>query len=962
MDDVQLSHEAGYIELFSSTHIRGWLFKGSTPGKERFIQLKVDDVDEIQVAVDVDRPDVASAGYSNSKVGFYLALPKRYNDRDHQIAFLTEAGAPLYLKDARTGRVFCTATIYPVVNETPAHLAAIPDKLPPAETAVVYIDQIDESGIQGWATVKSKPFTPVSLDFLVDGEYFMVDGDRIKPTVCNLRRDDVTMQGYPSPLVGFSIKIPAAFFDDEPHELTIESADGQVIKIVTEQRPLGARLVFQFPRYVFLGRADGLHDGAMRGWCLRHDRKASQFIGGQDVLITMTGHPIAQVTANHFRADVGQAMKADPNCGFVFVPPEDIVSGKQIEFQFKTIPGLWELDNSPTKAMFPDHRGYKTLHELIETADALFTQMWKLRARLKTLLPAPYHNLNDYDMWARDYFKRLKLPNHDDAIGLLKTSTPPLVSIVCPVYLPRLKDFEAAVNSILCQSYQNWELIIADDGSESAELTACLEKFSLQDSRIRIHTCNANSGISKATNAALALARGTYIAFFDHDDLMVDCAIEILVDAALRTGAKLLYCDEDKVDDDGTYSEVNLKPDWNYRLLLCQNYICHILFVEHQHLKKAGLLKTKYDGAQDHDLVLRLSEITPPEQIHHVPKILYHWRKTPNSTSGSAKTKPYAIQAGIRAVTDHLARRKLTGRVTSLLDATIYTIDWKLNKIPSVTILIPYRDHIEMTRNCVTALRENTDYKNYEIILLDNWSTSDEAAEFAAEQSSQPGTKVIRIEERFNFSRINNIGVAISNAEYILLLNNDVIVSQSNWLTQMMGEAMADPLVGVVGNKLLYPNGLVQHGGIILGVGGVGDHAHRGLGAKNPGYMARAICAQDMSAVTAACLLCRREVYNSVGGFDEVDLTVAFNDVDFCLKVAKAGYRIVWTPGSTAEHLESLSRGNDFKPEHQTRFFHENKVMQERWRGVLENDPFYNENFSRQSGIFFDLKQTNEQR
>jgi len=303
-------------------------------------------------------------------------------------------------------------------------------------------------------------------------------------------------------------------------------------------------------------------------------------------------------------------------------------------------------------------------------------------------------------------------------------------------------------------------------------------------------------------------------------------------------------------------------------------------------------------------------------------------------------------------VSEHLARRGLRGEVTSLLGMTFYDIAWRLPHEPKVCIIIPYREYIDMTRTCVEALRAVTEYGNYEIVLVDNWSLSDEAAAFAREMAGLANVRVLRVAERFNYSLLNNLAVAETRSEFLLFLNNDVFVTQPSWLARMVGEALADPLVGIVGAKLLYPNGTVQHAGVVLGVGGVADHAHRGRAADDPGYMARAVCAQEFSAVTAACLLCRRDAFAAVGGFDEIDLRVAFNDVDLCLKAGAAGWRVVWTPGVVAEHQESLSRGSDMKPEQQVRFFDENKIMEERWREVLDNDPHYHRFFSRKSGTF----------
>ncbi len=377
--------------------------------------------------------------------------------------------------------------------------------------------------------------------------------------------------------------------------------------------------------------------------------------------------------------------------------------------------------------------------------------------------------------------------------------------------------------------------------------------------------------------------------------------------------------------------------------------------VERAQLDRIGPFRSEYDGSQDHDIIIRLSEVIPHDRILHVPEVLYHWRKTPTSTAASGKSKTYAVAAGIRAIQDHLDRKGLTGRVHSPRQITCFEIDWTIAREPAITIIIPYREHVATTRACLEALWANTDYANHQILLIDNWSVSDEALAFAAEMRGRDGVSVLRIEEPFNYSRLNNLAVADSLSELLLFMNNDVFVSDPGWLRAMVGEMLADPLVGIVGNKLLYPSGKVQHGGVILGVGGVADHAHKGRMADDAGYFGRAISAQDMSAVTAACMLCRRTVFDAVGGFDEKDLQVAFNDVDLCLKVGAAGYRVIWTPSSMAEHRESHSRGDDMRPDRQVRFFHEIETLKARWAEALSRDRFYHRAFSRQSGIFTDL-------
>lgn len=942
--DASLDH-AGYVDTISGWEIAGWLLGGHIDEKHPTFRVIFDGADTMIVFADLLREDVLTAGHKNGNVGFQFGVPERYRDgNSHEVGFFDNTGEALTLLDVKTK---LTSNVF---NFSTAELEA-PQSLPLQEISriIVFLDAVEESGLKGWAYNEAAPLIPTKL-------FLYIDGVNCGETLCDLPREDVRSSGHPSSLVGFSMPIPNLYYDDHVHHIEFRGVENTSVLLVGADRYPDHRPVFQFSPLQYVGRVDGLHDGAIRGWAILHDRLTDKKSGGLHVLVTLQNQPVAQIVANQFRADVAEAFDSNPNCGFVFVPPQDIITAKTLEFRFKIIPGAFELENSPYVASFPNLDSYRKIRDLATVTDSLFTQLWALRAQIKGLLPAEQHTLVNYDSWARLYHHRIAATPAPPLPAQYRDD-PPLVSIICPSYRPRMKDFVAAVESILAQTYANWELIIVDDASKSPELTACIKAYAVRDSRIRPVFNQKNGGISIATNTALSIARGHFIAFFDHDDLMVSRAIEYMVEAALCTGAKMLYCDEDKIDDEGMYSEVNLKPDWNYRLLLAQNYVCHILFVERAHLEKAGPLRKECDGAQDHDLILRLAEITPVTQIHHVPEILYHWRKTPFSTAGSGKAKTYTVDAGIRAVSDHLAKKNLDGVVCSPRGITIYDIIWKLSLQPKVTIIIPYREHVGMTTECLNALRTITDYDNFEILLVDNWSTSDAALEFASMQAQMPATRVMRVEEKFNYSRINNLAVAASEGEFLLFLNNDVVVRDPSWLKQMMGEALADPAVGIVGNKLLYPNGLVQHAGIILGVGGVADHAHRGLTEDEPGYMARAICAQDLSAVTAACLLCRREAFERVGGFDEADLQVAFNDVDMCLKVGRAGYRIVWTPGSVAEHRESLSRGNDFKPEHQARFFHENMTMEERWQGLLGNDPHYNPHFSRQGGIFMDLRQ-----
>jgi GT2 family glycosyltransferase len=528
----------------------------------------------------------------------------------------------------------------------------------------------------------------------------------------------------------------------------------------------------------------------------------------------------------------------------------------------------------------------------------------------------------------------------------------PLVSILCPVYRPKLHHFVAAVQSVRSQSYANWELIVVDDGSKDAALKDCIGDLVKQDGRIRSFTRRSNGGIGAATNTAISHAKGEYIAFFDHDDLLVHVAIEVMVRAAQRSGARLLYSDEDKIDERGNLTDPHLKSDWNYRLLLGNNYVCHLTILRRDLLDEVGAVSTAHDGAQDHDLMLRCAERLTAAEVHHEAEILYHWRKSEGSTALAADAKGYAAAAGVAAVGDHLQRRGLAAKVSALEGMTVYRVEWQRSEEPRVAIVIPYKDQVEITLRCLRAILSLTSYRNYEIVLVDNWSSSTAAREFAADVSNIAQVRVLRVAEPFNFSRLNNLATREVAADYYMFMNNDLFVTQRSWLRVLVDEALSGDRVGAVGGKFVYPDMTVQHGGVILGVGGVGEHAHRGIAHDAPGYMGRALLAQELSAVTAAGVLVDARAFVEVGGFDASDLLVAFNDVDLCLKLRAAGWKVIWTPEFIAEHHESISRGDDNDPAHRKRFYHENQTMQERWGAVIRNDPFYNQNFSRKAGIF----------
>jgi GT2 family glycosyltransferase len=818
---------------------------------------------------------------------------------------------------------------------------------PPNRTTLGFLDRIEEAAIAGWALDPLNPKSPLVMRVMIDG----IVADVI---TCDISRPDVGPLNLPSTRVGFEYRIPSRFQDGLRHVLAFATIEGEPIHLPGRGGLNLPELHFSLSRKTRIdGVLDGLVDGLIQGWVIRIDERSDEKTGGVRILVSSKGQPVAELVADQFRADVAEALGADPSCGFSYALPPELRHGKFITLDFQVMPERVPLRGSPLELAVPADAERARIEALIDRTDELFRFAYHLRRELKAALPSDRHTLAAYPGWAR---RNAPLIAARAAARYGAIAGEPLVSILCPVYRPDHGAFLEAIDSVIGQSYRNWELILVDDAGKDDRITASLNRLARADRRIRVFAQAKNGGISAATNRALAEARGEVIAFFDHDDLLDPLALEVMLRARTATGARLLYSDEDKINPGGHVSEPNFKPDFNYRLLLDQNYICHFVLADAALVRESGGFDTRYDGAQDHEFLLRLTEMLGAHEIHHVPEILYHWRISETSTAGSAAAKPQAALAGEAAVAAHLKRRQIPAKVARRGALTCYRTRFGFRDDPGVSILIPFRDHIDLTRQCVKAIRAHTAGVKFEIILLDNWSQSLEAEKFCAEQANHPDTRVLRIAEPFNYSRINNRGAQAAAYPFLLMLNNDVFVSHPDWLRTLLNEALADPSVGAVGAKLLYPNGTVQHAGVVIGVGGIAEHAFRGIPGDGPGYLARAISTADVGAVTAACMLVRREAFDRVGGFDEAELTVAFNDVDLCIKLREAGYRIVFTPDCIAEHRESLSRGDDFDETKLSRFMLENEVMQARWKHVLPFDLFYNRNFAREGGIYRDLR------
>ena len=529
---------------------------------------------------------------------------------------------------------------------------------------------------------------------------------------------------------------------------------------------------------------------------------------------------------------------------------------------------------------------------------------------------------------------------------LSELRNPPRVSVVMAAYESDPGTLRAALDSVVGQLYDDWELCVCDDASPSAATAAVLTEYAARDPRIRVTTRESNGGIALATNDALAMATGEWVAFLDHDDELAPHALYLVAVEALRhPDADLFYSDEDKLDADGNRFEPYFKPRFDLDLLLSQNYVSHLTVVRRSLLTELGGLRTDLDGAQDHDLVLRVVQASEPARIRHLPFVLYHWRQHAGSGTFSATRLQESTAASRRAVADFLHNDAV--QVVPAAKVPLWNrVIWPLpDPAPSVTVIIPTRDRVELLRECVDGLLQRTDYSALEVLVLDNDSREPSTLGYLDELSADPRARVLPVPGPFNYSAINNTGVRAATTPLVLMLNNDIVVRDAGWLAEMVSQ-VSRPGVGVVGGRLLYADERVQHAGVVLGIGGVAGHSHKYAAPEKAGYFGRLLLTSQFSAVTGACLLTHRDLFLEVGGLDEVDLAVAFNDVDFCLKVRATGRSVVYTPYAELFHLESASRGLEESPQQVARFNRESEVMRERWPAWLRDDPAYNPNLS----------------
>ena len=572
-----------------------------------------------------------------------------------------------------------------------------------------------------------------------------------------------------------------------------------------------------------------------------------------------------------------------------------------------------------------------------------------------------------YVQHGRSYFQQHKIfpASYDDWIAkheaydreavaaeIASFKSTPLISIIVPVYNIDIQWLNACIESVLEQYYPHWELCLHDDASTQKDNISSLKRWAKKDSRIKISLGKENQHISGASNEALKLATGDYIALLDADDMIAPHALyEVVKSINENPDAAMIYSDEDKIDTENHRSAPFFKPNWSPDLFLSMNYTSHLGVYKKSIVDEIGGFRKGYEGSQDYDLVLRFIERISESQIHHIPQVLYHWRQIPGSTAtGVADNKSYALDSAVKALTDYSERNGINATITTIDNSGRYRLQRDIETDALVSILIPFKDEVEALCTCVESIFKKTHYPNYELVLINNQSMKQETAAYLAEIATDDRVMVLDYDKPFNYSAINNYAVAKARGDFLLLLNNDIEVIADGWLKAMMEHAQR-PEVGAVGAKLIFPNETIQHAGITMGIGGVAGHAFKYLPRDADGYFSQLQVVRNTSGVTAACLLTRRDVFEAVGGLDEVNLTVGFNDVDFCLKIREAGYLIIYTPFAELYHYESLSRGNDDElyaqnPKKFERVLTEREYMRKKWKHVLEHDPYYNPNLS----------------
>ena len=652
---------------------------------------------------------------------------------------------------------------------------------------------------------------------------------------------------------------------------------------------------------------------SISGWCFRTDGKPISKIRIRIGQETFPGKPGME------RPDVHERFQSEHPVGLhagFEIPLNDIARDSKLNFEYKIPKGRWTLFAVEDFSKFPVSH-FATYSE----------------------------DRTDYKKWLSQYDSLLSIPKEEVRPRLDKLPLQPLISIILPVYNTPEKYLRKALQSVKRQYYPNWELCLADDGSSHNHVKTVIGEFADGEPRIKTVYRKENGHICRASNSALRLATGEWCAFLDHDDKLTPDALLRVVEYINRhPQAQFCYSDEDTLDKEGNRRDPYFKPDWNPELLEGQNFICHLAVIRRERIERVGGFEPGLEGSQDWDLFLKITETLQPDQIVHVPHVLYHWRAVEGSTALALEEKSYVRESSRKALEAHCARVHPGSQVFAIAHG-----HWRIKHplptpAPEVSIIIPTRDQADILRACIRSVRNSTSYTNFHILVVDNQSEKKETHRLFA-KLKKDGITVLRYDQPFNFSAINNYAAARATGDILLFLNNDIIVNNFDWLEEMVSQ-FGKKQVGAVGAKLYYPEDIIQHAGVILGINGVAGHCFKYAEQGETGQRNRLNLVQQFSAVTAACIAVKKSAFESIGGFEEERLGVAFNDVDLCLRLGEAGYRVIWTPHAQLYHHESLSRGDDNAWRKDTRVDDEIQYMISKWSGMLRNDPNYNPNLT----------------
>lgn len=673
---------------------------------------------------------------------------------------------------------------------------------------------------------------------------------------------------------------------------------------------------------------------SVSGWCIARENYSI-------CLKDASGTVISGKIMDRRRTDVEQAY---PECkkewihGYLFTSKERIEGKVTVEVYCD---GVKEIVQHSFRQALPMKIG-KSIKEQGWKVKVYYQQFGLKQTVRRAIEKLGGKEVRTYEAFRRRYFPDKKELNRQRKEQFVYE---PLFSIVVPLYKTPLPYLEDLIWSIQAQTYEKWKLYLSDGSGKESSLKEVLRNYARKEKRIHIIENDCRLNISDNTNRALEQVDGGYVVFVDHDDTLAPDALYECVKVLNREpDVEVIYTDSDKLSENGKrYSEPCFKPDFNMELLRCQNYICHLTVIQKRFLDKVGYLNSDYSGVQDYDHILRCVERT--NRIVHIPKILYHWRMCPGSVAVDTDNKPYTYELFQKILREHYDRMGIQAEVKAVFPGVVRTV-YQLPYEPLVSVIIANKDHREDLMRCVESLEQESEYKNLEILIVENNSVSEEIVTYYDQvQRQYDNVRVLRYEKEFNYADIQNYAAVRAKGDHLLLLNNDTWLERPESIREMLGYCMRDD-VGIVGAKLLYPDDTIQHAGVIVGLGGVADHAFVGMDREDPGYCCRAICAQEYSAVTAACLMVKKTVFMEVGGMD-TELKIAFNDVDFCLRVKEAGYKIIYNPFSIWYHDESKTRGAEDTPEKIERFRGEIEYFQRRWANFLyRGDPSYNPNLA----------------